>query len=205
MGKRPIAAEPVLLDIDSLSFDKFPCCGIKNPSHPGLLAKRCWLKSQFDIGLRAKILADPHGKPFGYIEYLPGEFAWRGVNARGYMFIHCLWNQSRQHQRQGWGSLMIEACLSDAKVAGMNGAAVMTRDGPWLAGRSVFLANGFKLADTAPPDYQLLVRKFKAGASDLTFKGGYERKAARLNVPILRSSRRKSPRPLKRNTISSPR
>jgi hypothetical protein len=190
MEKRLMTATPVLIDIDSFSLNKSPCCGIKDPSHPGLLAKRCWLKTQFNLGLKAKTLVGSDGKPLCYIEYLPGEFAWRGVSAAGYMFIHCLWNQSRQHQHKGWGSAMVEACLSDAKAAGMNGVAVMTRDGPWLAGRSVFLAKGFKLADTAPPDYQLLVRKFKAGAADPTFKGGYERKAARLGrgLTIIRSA-----------------
>ena len=74
---------------------------------------------------------------------------------------------------------MINTCLNDAKAAGMHGVAVMTRDGPWLADRSLFEANGFKLADTAAPDYQLLVRKFKASAADPVFKGGYERKVAR--------------------------
>lgn len=27
----------------------------------------------------------------GFIEYLPGEHAWRAVHADGYLFIHCLW------------------------------------------------------------------------------------------------------------------
>jgi hypothetical protein len=190
MEKPSITATPVLIDIDGASLDESPCCGIKNSAHPGLVSKRCWLKTHFSLGLRAKTLIDPDGKPCGYIEYLPGEFAWRGVSASGYMFIHCVWNHSRQHQRKGWGSAMIDACLNDAKAAGMNGAAVMTRDGPWLAGRSLFVANGFKLADTAAPDYHLLVRKFKAGAADPVFKGGFERKAARFTrgLTIIRSA-----------------
>jgi len=190
MGKGSMTAPPAFIDIDSSSVDRSPCCGIKDPSHPGLLAKRCWLKAQFKSGLKAKTLIGPGGKPGCYIEYLPGEFAWRAVSAAGYMFIHCLWSQSKQHQHKGRARGMIEACLSDAKAAGMNGVAVLARDGPWLAGSSVFLANGFTIADTAPPDYQLLVRKFKAGAADPRFKGGYERKAARLNrgLTIIRSA-----------------
>ena len=181
---------PVLIDLDSSNLAEFPCCGIKNPSHPGLLAKRCWLKAQFNLGLRAKILLDANGKPFGYIEYLPGEFAWRGVSAAGYMFIHCIWNQSSRHQHKGWGSAMLEACVKDAKAAGMNGVAVLTRAGPWSAGRSLFFAKGFKLADAAPPDYELLVHKFKASAADPAFKGGYDRKAARFGngLTIIRSA-----------------
>ena len=52
------------------------------------------------------------------------------------------------------------------------------------------MANGFKLADTAAPDYHLLVRKFKAGAADPVFKGGFKRKAARFTrgLTIIRSA-----------------
>jgi len=184
-----MTARPVLIDIGADNIDSAPCCGINDPAHPGLLAKRCWLKAQCSLGLRAKQLVGPDGKPCGYIEYLPGEFAWRAVNAAGYMFIHCLWNHSRQCQGKGWGSAMIEACLDDARAAGMNGVAVMTRDGPWLASRSLFEANGFKVADTAAPDYQLLVRKLNAGAADPAFKGGYEQKVARFRrgLTIIRS------------------
>jgi len=181
---------PVLIDIGSTNLDEYPCCGIKNSLHPGLLAKRCWLKTQFSLGLRAKILADPDGKPCGYIEYLPGENAWRGVSADGFMFIHCVWNHSKRHQRQGWGSAMLEACVRDAKEAGMNGVAALTREGPWSAGNSLFLANGFMLADSAPPDYELLVRKFRAKTADPAFSGGYDRKAARFGrgLTIIRSA-----------------
>ena len=72
----------------------------------------------------------------------------------------------------------------------MNGVAVMTRDGPWLAHRSLFEANGFNLTDTAAPDYQLLVRKFKARVPDPTFKGGYDEKVARFSrgLTIIRSA-----------------
>jgi len=183
-------AAPVLIDINSSNLEEYPCCGIKNNSHRGLRAKRCWMKAQFSLGLRAKILVDPEGKPFGYIEYLPGEFAWRGVSAAGYMFIHCIWNQSSRHQRKGFGGSLIDACLKDAKAAGMKGVAVLTRKGPWSAGNSLFLRKGFELADAAPPDYELLVRKFKAGAANPAFKGDFEQKAARFGrgLTVIRSA-----------------
>jgi len=184
-----MTAGPVLIDIGADNIDEAPCCGIQDPAHPGLRSKRCWLKAQCGLGLGAKQLRAPDGKPCGYIEYLPGEFAWRGVNAAGYMFIHCVWNQSRKWQGKGWGSAMIEACLNDARAAGMNGVAALARDGPFLAGRTLFLANGFTVADTAAPDYQLLVRKFKTDAAGPTFKRGFEQKVARFGrgLTIIRS------------------
>ena len=63
--------------MDAASFDALPCCGIKSPTHPGRRRKGCWLQAN-------------------------GEFAWRGVDAAGFMFIHCVWVFFRRHQRKGW-------------------------------------------------------------------------------------------------------
>jgi hypothetical protein len=171
-----VKGKPQLVDVDAASFDTLPCCGIKNAAHPGREQKRCWLKANGRFGLRARTLLAPGGRPAGYLEYLPGEYAWRGVEAAGYMFIHCLWVHSRQYQGRGWGSMMLQACLDDAKKAGMSGVAAMARDGPWLAGRSLFLSNGFEAVDAAPPDYQLLVRKFGSSAVNPAFKTGWDRR-----------------------------
>jgi hypothetical protein len=72
----------------------------------------------------------------------------------------------------------------------MNGAAVMVREGPWLADRRLFLANGFTPVDTAPPDYQLLVCKFKNSAANPAFRKDWEKKVARYSkgLTIIRSS-----------------
>lgn len=179
-----------LMDVDAAGFDTLPCCGIKNPAHPGRQEKGCWLQENAKFGLRAKTLLAPNGEPIGYIEYVPGESAWRGVDAASYMFIHCIWMHSRQNQRKGWGSLMVRACLEDAKQEGMSGAAVIVRDGPWLAGRRLFLANGFEPVDTAPPDYELLARKFDARAPAPAFKKDYSRKLSQYSrgLTIIRSS-----------------
>ena len=177
-GRNEAARNPKvrLVDADDATFRTLPCCGIKNPEHPGRREKHRWLQANAKLGLRAKTLLAPDGRPSGYIEYLPGEFAWRGVDAAGYMFIHCVWIYTRQHQGRGWGSVMVEACLEDAKEAGMNGAAVMVRNGPWLADRRLFLATGFQVVDTAPPDYELLVRKFKNSTPGPVFKKGWEQR-----------------------------
>ena len=178
------------MDVDASSFDTMPCCGIKSPTHSGRQRKRCWLEANAQFGLRAKTLLAPDGKPGGYIEYLPGEFAWRGVECGGYMFIHCVWVYSRQHQRKGFGSIMVKACLEDARKSGMKGAAVMVRDGPWLADRRLFLANGFEPVDTAPPDYQLLACKFDGGSGNPAFKKDFDLKLSRYSrgLTIIRSN-----------------
>jgi len=170
---------PRLMDVDINNFDALPCCGIKSASHPGRVEKRCWLESNAASGVRGKVIIAPGGKQAGYIEYVPGEFAWRGVDARGYLFIHCIWMHSRQYQRKGWGSLLVKACIDEAKAAGMEGVAVMVRESPWIADRRLFLANGFECVDAAPPDYQLLVRKFQAGATNPAFQKGWDERVAK--------------------------
>jgi len=184
-----MTGKPCLIAVDETNFDALPCCGIKSLAHPGRQQKRCWVQANARFGLRAKTLLAPDGQPGGYMEYLPGEFAWRGVDAGGYMFIHCVWIYSKRHQRTGWGSFMIAACIDDAQQAGMSGVAVIVRDGPWLADRRLFLANGFEPVDTAPPDYQLLVRKFSTAAANPAFKKGWEKRVAKYGegLPIVRS------------------
>jgi hypothetical protein len=65
---------------------------------------------------------------------------------------------------------MLDACAEDAAKAGMKGVAVLARQGPWLADARLFLANGFETFDTAPPDYELLVRKLKPSAANPEFR-----------------------------------
>jgi ribosomal protein S18 acetylase RimI-like enzyme len=181
---------PLLMDITAENFDTLPCCGVKNLDHEGRRSKNRWLKANFKKGLRAKVLVTPDNRQCGYIEYLPGEYAWRGVDAAGYMFIHCVWTFFKQYQHRGWASRMVQACLEDSKKAGMNGAVVVARQGPWLANSALFLKNGFEVVDTAPPDYQLLVRKLNPSAASPAFKGEWEKKLSRYRrgLTIIRSN-----------------
>lgn len=180
----------MLVDLDPAHLETLPCCGVKNPAHEGRRRKNCWLTANFQKGLRAKVLLAPDKRQCGYIEYLPGEYAWRGVEAGGYMFIHCIWTFFKQYQGKGLGGLMIRASLEDARQAGMNGVAVLARDAPWLAASALFLENGFEVVDTAPPDYQLLARKLNSSAANPAFKGDWDRKLTRYSrgLTIIRSN-----------------
>jgi hypothetical protein len=106
------------------------------------------------------------------------------------MFIHCIWIHARRNQRKGWGSIMVGACLDDAKKAGMSGVAALVREGPWMADRRLFLANGFEVVDTAPPDYELLTCKFDSRAAAPTFRKDGSRKPGPYSrgLTIIRSS-----------------
>lgn len=121
----------------------------------GIEKKMDWFKDRFKEGLRMKKLL-VKGKKAGFIEYVPGEYAWRTVEARNYVFIHCIWVRMAGH---GYGGLLLQKCMEDAR--GTNGVAIVTSDEPWLPGKEFFVKNGFRLIQRAPPHFQLLVKQFQ--------------------------------------------
>ena len=52
------------------------------------MSKKAWLKERLDEGL-VFLKGNARGKCF--IEYIPAEYAWAPVEAKGYMVIDCLW------------------------------------------------------------------------------------------------------------------
>jgi len=113
----------------------------------------------------------------GMIEYIPGEYCWRPVEASGYMFIHCIFvGFKRAYKGKGYGSLLVDECSKDAKKENMHGVAVVTRKGAFMAGKELFLKNAFEVVDKAPPDFELLVKKFNKNAPTPKFKGDWEKR-----------------------------
>jgi GNAT superfamily N-acetyltransferase len=159
-----------VVDVTPARLAELPCCGIKNPQHEGHRRKRAWLRAQLDSGLRARILLTEDGHQCGYIEYLPGERAWRGVDAAGYLFIHCIWTFYKKYQHKGNATRLVEACVEEARKANMLGVAVIARKGPWLASRGLFAKCGFETVDSAPPDFELLVKKTRKNAANPRFR-----------------------------------
>ncbi len=133
-----------------------------NPKHPLFGRKVEWFAERFREGLRIKLLY-LHGekRPAGFIEYVPGEFCWRAVQAKGYMFIHCLWTTGKKYQHLGLGSLLLQEAEKGAR--GMLGIAAVASDGSFMAGREIFLKNGYVVAAEAGKE-QLLVKRFRMGA-----------------------------------------
>jgi hypothetical protein len=52
----------------------------------------------------------------------------------------------------------------------MNGVAVVTRKGSFMADKDIFRKKGFIIVDKATPDFELLVLKFVKAAADPKFK-----------------------------------
>ncbi len=141
-------------------------CGHSPTYRRGYVAKMEWLQARLREGMRYTLL-QVGGCNGGMIEYIPGEYAWRGVEADGYLVIHCLWVVGR-NRGHGYGRLLLQACLDDA--AGKKGVAVVVSKTHWLPTPKIFLKNGFKLADHADPSFDLLVKPFEPGAPLPHFK-----------------------------------
>jgi hypothetical protein len=166
-----------IIDTNSDNILELGVCGYKNPKTPGFPEKVAWLKKRFSEGLKIKTLYSDKDKNQGMIEYIPGEYCWRPVEATGYMFIHCIFSGFKKaYKNKGYGSMLLNECYKDAKNENMYGVAVMTRKGPFMAGKELFLKHSFEIADKAPPDFELLVKKFNKEAPTPIFKTGMEKK-----------------------------
>ena len=131
----------------------------KNPKSEGYTQKAEWYSKTYERGLRMKIAQNEMGVKIGFIEYVPAEFAWRPVDAPGYMFIHCMYIYSNKDKNLGYGSQMVKKCEEDAKKLNMNGVSVMTSKGAWITNKTLFLKNGYEIVDKNGR-FELCVKKF---------------------------------------------
>lgn len=166
--------EPIeLVDVGAESVEKtgFFCFMSKKKSE-GYQRKLRWLKERFAQGMRIKMLALPER---GFIEYIPGDHAWRAVHADGYLVVHCLWVVGKS-KGKGLSGALLDACVADAKKQRMKGVAMVTSEKVWIAGRRVLDRHGFECVDAAPPAFSLMVKKLGKHPSP-SFAGGWDDKA----------------------------
>jgi ribosomal protein S18 acetylase RimI-like enzyme len=154
-----------LQDITENNITEYPPVCFLNPKNEGYQIKREWLQNRFAEGLKIKLLSvATEKKPVGFIEYVPGEYAWRAVDATGYLFIHCIWVSPNKYKEQGYGSLLVQECIKDAAKEDKYGVAVVTSDGPFMAGTGLFIKNVFTSVARAKPSFDLMVKPLKEGA-----------------------------------------
>jgi hypothetical protein len=164
-------------------------CGYKDvEKHLELRRKIDWFTKYYHLGLRIKAIITDNGEYQGMLEYIPGEYAHRPVNAHGYMFIHCLFvGFKSKFKGKGLASALIDDCILDSKNAGLCGVAVVTRNGSFMAKKDIFLKKGFRQVDSAKPDFELLVLKFDENAPDPSFKEITTKNFSGRGITILRS------------------
>ncbi len=170
---------PKIIDVNAENVEEtgFFCYMSKRKSE-GYQQKLEWLKARFAEGMRIRMLELPER---GFIEYLPGEYAWRSVNASDYMFIHCLWVVGKS-KNKGFAGALLQECFRDAEAAGKKGVAMLTSDKNWLMGNKALLKYGFVSAAEEPP-FNIMVKRF-GDADPPSFTGDWEAKARRFGAGL---------------------
>lgn len=136
---------PIIIDVDEKNISQYPPVCFLNPKNEGYLIKKDWLLKRFAEGLKIKLLyLEGDKKCYGFNEYIPGEYAWRAVDAEGYLFIHCIWITPNAMKKRGYGSLLVKECIDDARKQDKFGVAVVTSTSAFMADKDIFLKNGFK-------------------------------------------------------------
>jgi len=134
------------------------CCGFsdKKLAH-GTALKKELIRRRLADGFQFKKF-DIRGKAF--IEAVPAEYAWCPIDAAGYLFIHCFWVSGR-YKNQGLGSRLLAECVAEAE--GLNGVVTLTSQKklPFLNDKNFLLKQGFEVCDSAPPSFELIVKKFR--------------------------------------------
>ncbi|MFC2152703.1 GNAT family N-acetyltransferase [Bacteroidota bacterium] len=161
------------------NIHEFGMCGYKNLKMEGYRRKIEWTKERFKEGMKYKVLISEEKGAVGAIEYIPGEYAWRPVKAKNYMFIHCVFIVPKAIKGKGFGQMLLDSCIEDAKKQKMHGVAVVTRKGTWMASKDLFIKNRFEIADVAKPDFELLYKSFKRDSEKPTFNGNWEEKISK--------------------------
>jgi GNAT superfamily N-acetyltransferase len=171
-----------IIDInESNVVEKGFFCNMSKKKSAGYQRKLKWLKRRFAEGLKIKMLDLSEGGR-GFIEYIPGEYAWRPVRAKEYMFIHCIWVVGKS-KGKGYGKFLLNECVEDAKKLGMKGVAVISSERSWLVRKAFLEKQGFEFVDQAPPSFGLLVKKF-GKAHPPAFTGNWEAKLKRCGTGL---------------------
>ena len=144
------------------------CCAISNNKDVQVSSKKAWLTDRFDEGL-VFLKSTERGKCF--IEYIPAEYAWVPIDARGYMYIDCLW-VSGSFKGHGYSSDLLNACIGDSKEKGRKGLCILAaaKKKPFLADPKFLKYKGFTVCDEADNGIQLWYLPFDRDADKPRFK-----------------------------------
>ena len=135
------------------------CCIIRSKKpHPGVEAKRAWLRERLREGHVFRKL-DVKGVVF--IEYAPLETAWVPVEGKNYLYLYCLWVNG-DFKGKGYGRQLMEYCLADARAKGKSGVCMLgaEKQKAWLSDQAFAETYGFETVDTTPDGYRLLALSF---------------------------------------------
>ena len=139
------------------------CCIIRSKkSHPGVEAKRRWLRDRLNEG---HVFRKLNEKAAVFIEYAPLETAWTPVVGDHYYYLYCLWVASG-YKGKGYGTSLMEYCISDARAKGRSGVCMLgaKKQKSWLSDQSFAKRFGFEAVDATDDGYELLALSFDGTA-----------------------------------------
>jgi len=134
-----------IIDLTPENIADYGVCGYKDVNkHVELQKKIDWFNTYYKKGLRIKIAISENGSYQGMLEYIPGKYAHRPVEADGYLFIHCIWvGFKKEFKGKGYATALVRACIDEARNETMKGVAVVTRKGSFMAKDDLFpISNG---------------------------------------------------------------
>jgi hypothetical protein len=65
-----------------------------------------------------------------------------------------------RHKGKGYATKLVKACVDDAKKQKKHGVVMFTSARPWIVDKKIFEKNRFTVVGTAPPKFDLVVKKF---------------------------------------------
>lgn len=151
-----------IVEVTPDNVEKYGFCTFyKNPQNERYQKKLKWFVNCYEQGLKYKVICSIKDEvPMGMIEYIPGEYSWRAVDADSYMVIHCILVQKR-YAGKGYGSLLLDECVKDAQKLEMDGVVALATKKPWCANDTIFLKNGFIVIAQTMFGFKLLVKQLK--------------------------------------------
>lgn len=148
-------ADFVNLTVENLANEHL-CCIIRTKKlHPGVEAKRQWLSERLNEG---HVFRKLNVKAAVFIEYSPLETAWVPIIGDNYYYLYCLW-VSDSYKGKGYGKLLLEYCIADAKEKGKSGICMLgaKKQKAWFSDQSFVKNFGFEIVDSTNNDgYELL-------------------------------------------------
>lgn len=144
------------------------CCAISNNNDVQVSSKKSWLSERFDDGL-VFLKSVERGKCF--IEYIPAENAWNPIDAKGYMYIDCLW-VSGSFKGHGYSTDLLEACIADSKKKGKKGLCILSsaKKKPFLADPKFLTHKDFSVCDESDNGIQIWHLPFTEKVTPPKFK-----------------------------------
>lgn len=169
--------------VDRLGF----FCKMSARKTPAWKAKRDWLMARFAEGLQLRLLGSGER---GFIEFMPGDKAWRAVEgAGGFVVIHCLWVVGKS-KGKGHASALLTGAETWARDQGYHGVAAVTSTGNWLIAPGVLEHHGYEAVETVPPGFGLMLKRFSNAPATPRLSGDWDAKAAACGpgLTVLRSA-----------------